>query len=120
MEDQTLFSFYQLFGIRIKDVHVYVNILICHRVGSAQNVCLVIGGRLVIDVFTLVVPLPVPQPPHTPSNPKDHQLVVAHIITFHLQSQDVSCPHVIHWTCPTQPKSLRPHTTDYLCPYILT
>jgi hypothetical protein len=100
-KDQTLFSFYQSFGIRIKDVHIYVNILICHRVGSAQNVCLVIGAPLVIDIFTLVVPLPVHQSPHTLSNPKDRQLVVARIITFHLQSQDVSLPHVI-----------MPHTTQ--------
>jgi hypothetical protein len=43
------------FGIRVKDVHIYVNTLICQRVGSAQNVCLVIGGHLVISVFTLML-----------------------------------------------------------------
>jgi hypothetical protein len=50
-KDQTLFSSYQSFGIRVKDVHIYmcVNTLICHRVGNAQNVC------LVIDVSTLIV-----------------------------------------------------------------
>jgi hypothetical protein len=52
-KDQKLFSFYQLFDIRIKNVHLYVNILICHRVGNAQNVCLVIGGHLVIGISTL-------------------------------------------------------------------
>jgi hypothetical protein len=52
-KDQTLFSFYESFGIRVKDVRMYVNTLICHRVGSAQNVCLAIGGRLVIGVSTL-------------------------------------------------------------------
>jgi hypothetical protein len=34
-KDQKLFSFYQLFDIRIKNVHLYVNILICHKVGNA-------------------------------------------------------------------------------------
>jgi hypothetical protein len=53
-KDQTLFSFYQSFGIRVKDVHIYVNTLICHRVGSVQNVCLVIGGHLVIGISTLL------------------------------------------------------------------
>jgi hypothetical protein len=43
------------FGIRVKDVHIYVNTLICHRVGSPQNVCLVVGGHLVIGVSTLVL-----------------------------------------------------------------
>jgi len=52
-KDQPLFSFYQSFGIRVKDVHIYVNILIFHRVGSAQNVCLVIDGHLMIGIFTL-------------------------------------------------------------------
>ncbi len=52
-KDHTLFSFYQSFGIRIKDVHIYVNTLICYRVGSAQNVCLVIGGHSVIGISTL-------------------------------------------------------------------
>jgi hypothetical protein len=54
-KDQTLFSFYQSFAIRVKDVCVCVrvNTLIYHRVGSAQNVCLVMGGRLVIGVSTL-------------------------------------------------------------------
>jgi len=52
-KDQTLFFFYQSFGIRVKDVHICVNTLICHRVHSVQNVCLVIGGRLVIGIFTL-------------------------------------------------------------------
>jgi hypothetical protein len=52
-KDQTLFSFYRSFGIRVKDVHIYVNTLICHRVGSAQNVCLVKGGCLVIGISTL-------------------------------------------------------------------
>jgi hypothetical protein len=37
-KDHTLFSFYQLFGIRVRDVRIYVNTLICHRVGSAQCV----------------------------------------------------------------------------------
>jgi hypothetical protein len=36
-------------------VCVCVNTLICHMVGSAQNVCLVIGGHLVIGVSTLIV-----------------------------------------------------------------
>jgi len=54
-KDQTLFSFYQSFSIRVKDVHIYVNISICHRVGSAQYVCLIIGGRLVIGISILVV-----------------------------------------------------------------
>jgi len=53
-KDQTLFSFYQSFGIRVNDVHIYVNTSICHRVGSAQNVCLEIDGHLVICVSTLV------------------------------------------------------------------
>ncbi len=53
-KDQTLFSFYQSFGIRVKNVHIYVNILICRKVGSVQNVCLVIGGRLVMGVSTLI------------------------------------------------------------------
>ncbi len=52
-KDQPLFSFYQSFGIRVKDVYMYVNILIFHRVGNAQNVCLVIGGRLMICILTL-------------------------------------------------------------------
>jgi hypothetical protein len=30
-----------------------MNTLICHKVGSVQNVCLVIGGRLVLGVSTL-------------------------------------------------------------------
>ncbi len=50
---QTIFSFYQSFDIKVKNVHIYVNTLIFHRVGSAQNVCLVIGGHLVIGVSTL-------------------------------------------------------------------
>ncbi len=49
-KDQPLFSFYQSFGIRVKYVHIYVNILIFH---NAQNVCLVIGGHLMIGIFTL-------------------------------------------------------------------
>jgi hypothetical protein len=36
-------------------IYIYVNTLICHRVGSAQNVCLAIGGHLVIGVSTLIV-----------------------------------------------------------------
>jgi hypothetical protein len=51
-KDQTLFSFYQSFGIKV--ICVCVNTLICHRVGSAQIACLVIGGRLVIGVSTLI------------------------------------------------------------------
>jgi hypothetical protein len=43
------------FGIKVKDVHIYVNTLICQRVGSAQNVFLVISGHLVINVFILVL-----------------------------------------------------------------
>jgi hypothetical protein len=34
-------------------VHIYVNTLICHKVGSAQNACLVIGGHLVIGISNL-------------------------------------------------------------------
>jgi hypothetical protein len=52
-KDQKLFSFYQSFDIRVKNLHLYVNTLICHRVGNAQNVCLVICGRLVIGISTL-------------------------------------------------------------------
>jgi hypothetical protein len=62
-KNQTLFSFYQSFGIRVKDVCIYMCVcvcvceytLICHRVGKAQNVCLAIGGRLVIGVSTLYI-----------------------------------------------------------------
>jgi hypothetical protein len=34
-------------------IYIYMNTLICHRVGSARNVCLVIGERLVIGISTL-------------------------------------------------------------------
>jgi hypothetical protein len=34
-------------------MYIYVNTLICHKVGSAQNVSLVIGERLVIGISTL-------------------------------------------------------------------
>ncbi len=53
-KDQTPFSSYQSFGIKVKNVHIYVNTLICHKVGSAQNVCLETGGRLVIGISTIV------------------------------------------------------------------
>jgi hypothetical protein len=55
MERPNTIFFYQSFGIRVKDVYIYiyVNTLICHKVGSAQNVSLVIGECLVIGISTL-------------------------------------------------------------------
>jgi hypothetical protein len=57
MERPHIIFLLPMFGIRVKDVHIYicvcVNILICHKVGSAQNVCLVIGGHSVLGIYTL-------------------------------------------------------------------